>query len=628
MSSIRMTVAEAIVRFLIAQQIEDDRDGVVRPLVPGVFAIFGHGNALGLGEALERHRGEIRTIRGQNEEGMALAAVGYAKASRRRQVMAVTTSIGPGALNTVAAAGTAMANRLPLLLLLGDTFVSREPDPVLQQIEQFAAPGVTANDALRPVSRYWDRITSPSQLLGTLPQAIGVLLDPADCGPVTLALPQDVQAMAFDFPASLFDTQVHRIRRPRASRDSIQHAAEALRRAKRPLIVAGGGVHYSLAEAELASFAAEFGIPVMETVAGKSSLVGSDPMFAGPIGVFAESAALPVAWNPDVVLAVGTRLQDFTTESGSVFKSPDVQLIGLNVARFDALKRGAIPVIGDARETIMELGTELSTWRTPADWLAVARVSRAEQREGIAARQVRTDGTPTYAQVIGVVHEVATADDYVLTSSGGLAGELVMNWDAKSVASFDCEYGFSCMGYEYSGGWGAAMERMASKPGSTVYCLGGDGSFMMLPMDIFSAALTGADVTFIVCDNGGFNVIERLQIGHGAASFKTMLADVDHPAPPRIDFAAIATGMGAHAYPIATLDQLEQTLRSTKGARGVHVIVIEVAQHRWSEGASFWEVGVPEVSERPAVAAARRELLEGKSKQRPLLRQGRNRERQ
>ncbi len=624
----RMTVAEALVRFLIAQKIEDDRDGKVKPLIPGVFAIFGHGNALGLGEALEKHRAEIRTIRGQNEEGMALAAVGYAKAARRRQVMAVTTSIGPGALNTVPAAGTAMANRLPLLLLPGDTFVSREPDPVLQQVEHFNLPSVTANDALRPVSRYWDRISSPSQLLSTLPQAIGVLLDPADCGPVTIALPQDMQAMAFDFPLEFFAEQVHRIRRPRASRDSLSAAANALRQAQRPLLVAGGGVHYSLAEGELAAFAQRFGIPVMETVAGKSSLLGSDPMFAGPIGVFAESAGLPVAWNPDVVIAVGTRLQDFTTESGSVFKDPDVQLIGVNVARFDAVKRGATPVIGDARECLQELAHELGDWMAPTAWLDAARVSVAEQRRGIAERQVHTSGVPTYAQVIGVVHEVAAADDYVLTSSGGLAGELVMNWQSKSIASFDCEYGFSCMGYEYSGGWGAAMERAASVPGSTVYTMGGDGSFMMLPMDVYSAALTGTDVTFIVCDNGGFNVIERLQLGHGAASFKTMLADVDHPTPPRIDFAAIATGMGAQAHSVSTLDELRQVLRSTKGSHGVHVVVVEVAKHRWSEGGSFWEVGVPQVSHRPGVDEARKELMEGKSKQRLLWRKNTIKEQQ
>jgi 3D-(3,5/4)-trihydroxycyclohexane-1,2-dione acylhydrolase (decyclizing) len=430
-----------------------------------------------------------------------------------------------------------------------------------------------------------------------------------------------VQAMAFDFPAEFFNEQVHRIRKPRASLDEISAAAEVLRNAKRPLIMAGGGVHYSLAESVLADFAAHHGIPVMETVAGKSSLVASHPCFSGAIGVFAETAGLTVAWSPDVVLAVGTRLQDFATESGSVFKDPAVQLIGINVARFDALKRGAISVIGDAGETLSELSDELGNWSAPAAWLSSAQASLQAQQATLTERQRRTTDTlPTYAQVIGVVHEVATADDYVLTSSGGLAGELVMNWPSKSIASFDCEYGFSCMGYEFSGGWGAAMERMVSKPGSTVYTMGGDGSFMMLPMDVYSAALTGTDVTFMVCDNGGFNVIERLQIGHGAASFKTMLADIDHPTPPQLDFAAIATGMGAQAHRVTSLVELETTLREIKGVRGTHVVVIEVAKHRWSEGNSFWEVGVPEVTHRPAVDEARKELREGKSRQRQLWR--------
>lgn len=617
----RLTAAEALVRFLIAQQVEDERTGERLPLVPGVFAIFGHGNALGLGEALHRHRDRIRTIRGQNEEAMALAAVGYAKSARRRQVMAVTTSIGPGALNTVPAAGVAMANRLPLLLLPGDTFVSRAPDPVLQQIERFDSPSTTANDSLRPVSRYWDRITAPEQLLATLPQAVGVLLDPADCGPVTIALPQDVQAAAYDYPESFFDPVVHTIRRPRPSADETARAAEILRTAARPLVVAGGGVHYSLAEAALSEFAARFGVPVMETVAGKSTLTADDPGYAGPIGVFGEAAGHAVAWQADVVLAVGTRLQDFTTESGTVFKDPAVRIVGINAARFDALKRGGASVVGDAREALADLAAALGDWCAPAEWLATARASLAEQQAEVARRTAPTDtDRPTYAQVVGAVHRVADADDYVLTSSGGLPGELVMNWASKSVASFDCEYGFSCMGYEVSGGWGAALERAASRPGSTVYSMLGDGSFMMLPMDVYSAVLTGTDVTYVVCDNGGFNVIERLQLGHGAASFKTMLADEDHPAPPTIDFAAIARAVGANGIAVTGIAQLEAALRATKGTPGVHVIALPIADHQWSEGGSFWEVGVPEVSERPQVAQARRELLEGKQHQRALWR--------
>lgn len=612
MSTVRMTTAEAIVRFLIAQQIEDDRTGETVPLIPGVFAIFGHGNALGLGEALERHRDSIRTIRGQNEQGMALAAVAYAKAARRRQVMAVTTSIGPGALNTVTAAGVAMANRIPLLLLPGDTFQSRLPDPVLQQIEDFSAPSVTANDALRPVSRYWDRLTRPEQVLTSLPQAIGVLLDPADCGPVTICLPQDVQAEAFDFPEEFFAPTVHRIRRERPDARQVAEAAEILRSAARPLIVAGGGVHYSIAEAELTQFAHRHGIPVMETVAGKSSLVYDDPNFVGPIGVFGERAAQSIAWQPDVVLAVGTRLQDFSTESGTVFKNSDVRLVSVNVGRFDALKRGALPVIGDAREALVELAEALEGWTAPEEWQSQARESAVEQRAELDRRQASTDtDRPTYAQVIGAVNRVATPEDYVVVSSGGLAGEIVMNWMSQAPATFDCEYGFSCMGYEVSGTWGAAMERTSRHPGSTVYGLLGDGSFMMLPMDIYSGVLTGTDMTLIVCDNGGFNVIERLQLGHGAASFKTMLADEDHPTPPTIDFATIASSMGAHGYRVSGVRELESVLRDTHGRPGVHVIVLDVAVHQWSEGGSFWQVGVPEVSHRPEVDAARQDLHSG-----------------
>ena len=616
-TTVRTTVADAIVRFLIAQKVEDDRSGEIIALVPGVFAIFGHGNALSLGESLELHKNEIATLRGQNEQGMALAAVAYAKAAQRRQIMAVSTSIGPGALNTVTAAGVALANRLPLLLLLGDTFNSREPDPVLQQLEHFGDPTITANDSLKAVSRYWDRITAPSQLKTTLRQAIATLLDPADCGPVTLALPQDVQAMAYDFPADLFDTVVHRIARPRPSRDQVDEAISLIRAAKKPMIIAGGGVHYSLAEADLSVFANEFGIPVMETVAGKSSLLGSDPAFAGSIGVFGETAGQEISHEADLVIALGTRLQDFTTESGTVFRNPEVKVIGVNVARYDALKRQGIAVIGDAREVLAEFAEALQGWAAPAEWFATGRSSRAKQVALIEQRTAVTEKSdPTYAQLIGRVHAIAGDNDYVVTAAGGLPGELVMNWPSKGIATFDCEYGFSCMGYEVSGTWGAALERAVSRPGSTVYGMTGDGSFMMLPMDVYSAVLHNTSLVLIICDNQGFNVIERLQIGHGAASFRTMLADEDRPNPAVIDFAKIAAGMGAEVISTGTLAEFDDALHAVKGIPGVHVIVAPVAKHKWSEGDSFWEVGVPEVSHRPAVNEARKALLEGKSQQR------------
>jgi 3D-(3,5/4)-trihydroxycyclohexane-1,2-dione acylhydrolase (decyclizing) len=614
---VRTTVADAIVRFLIAQKVEDDRSGEIIPLVPGVFAIFGHGNALSLGESLELHKDQIATLRGQNEQGMALAAVAYAKAAQRRQIMAVSTSIGPGALNTVTAAGVALANRLPLLLLLGDTFNSREPDPVLQQLEHFGDPTITANDSLKAVSRYWDRITAPSQLKTTLRQAIGTLLDPADCGPVTLALPQDVQAMAYDLPADLFETVVHRIARPRASRDQVNEAIALIRAAKKPMIIAGGGVHYSLAEAELSAFANAFGIPVMETVAGKSSLLASDPAFAGSIGVFGETAGQEISHEADLVIALGTRLQDFTTESGTIFRNPNVNVIGVNVARYDALKRQGLAVVGDAREVLADFTEGLQGWTAPSEWFATGRSSRAKQVALIEQRTaVTATSDPTYAQLIGRVHAIAGDDDYVLTAAGGLPGELVMNWPSKGIATFDCEYGFSCMGYEVSGTWGAALERAVSRPGSTVYGMTGDGSFMMLPMDVYSAVLHDTSLVLIICDNQGFNVIERLQIGHGAASFRTMLADEDRPNPAVIDFAKVAAGMGAEVISTSSLAEFDDALHAVKGIPGVHVIVVPVAKHKWSEGDSFWEVGVPEVSHRPAVNEARKALLEGKSQQR------------
>ena len=488
---------------------------------------------------------------------------------------------------------------------------------MLQQLEHFGDPTITANDSLKAVSRYWDRITAPSQLKTTLRQAIATLLDPADCGPVTLALPQDVQAMAYDFPADLFDTVVHRIARPRASRDQVNEAIALIREAKKPMIIAGGGVHYSLAEAELSAFANAFGIPVMETVAGKSSLLASDLAFAGSIGVFGETAGQEISHEADLVLALGTRLQDFTTESGTIFRNPNVKVIGVNVARYDALKREGLAVVGDAREVLADFTEGLQGWTAPSEWFATGRSSRAKQVALIEQRTAVTETSdPTYAQLIGRVHANAGDDDYVLTAAGGLPGELVMNWPSKGIATFDCEYGFSCMGYEVSGTWGAALERAVSRPGSTVYGMTGDGSFMMLPMDVYSAVLHNTSLVLIICDNQGFNVIERLQIGHGAASFRTMLADEDRPNPAVIDFAKIAAGMGAEVISASTLAEFGDALHSVKGIPGVHVIVVPVAKHKWSEGDSFWEVGVPEVSHRPAVNEARKALLEGKSQQR------------
>jgi 3D-(3,5/4)-trihydroxycyclohexane-1,2-dione acylhydrolase (decyclizing) len=611
MRTIRMTTAQAIVRWLVAQRTVVD--GADVPLFPGVFAIFGHGNVTNLGQALEEVRDELPTWRGQNEQGMALAAVAYAKAMRRRQVMVATSSIGPGSLNMVTAAGVAMANRLPLLLLAGDTFVSRIPDPVLQQVEHAGAPSTTVNDAFRPVVRYWDRITHPAQLVQSLPAALTVLLDPGDCGPAFLALPQDVQADAYDFPAVFFERAVHAAPRPRPGLDELGRAAELLRTAQKPLVIAGGGVHYSGAEDELARFVLDHRLPVVETVAGKSSLVTDHPCYVGPLGVMGADAANRLAAEADVVLAVGTRLQDFTTGSWTVFTNEDMRLIGLNAARFDAVKHRGAPLVGDAREALAELGPLLDGWAAPMPWVEQARAEAGEHRRLVEKATTAGAGVPSYAQVIGAVHRASNERDYVLTAAGGLPGELNVNWQSKGVATFDCEYGFSCMGYELSGGWGAAMARAGI---GEVYALTGDGSYLMMNSDLYSSVLSGHKMIAVVCDNGGFAVIDRLQVNQGGASFNNLLADARIERLVAVDFAAHAAAMGCVAETVTTIAELEEALDRAKGADRTAVIVIRTQPHAWTEGGAFWEVGVPEVSDRPSVREARARLEAGKAAQR------------
>jgi 3D-(3,5/4)-trihydroxycyclohexane-1,2-dione acylhydrolase (decyclizing) len=602
--TIRLPTAHALVRYLIAQR--TIVDGVEAPLFPGVFGIFGHGNVTCLGQALQEAGDDLPTWRGQNEQGMALAAVAFAKATRRRQVMVATSSIGPGALNMVTAAGVAMANRLPLLLLAGDTFASRLPDPVLQQVEHFGSPSTTVNDAFRAVTRFWDRIVRPEQLLAALPQAVATLLDPADCGPVLLALPQDVQAEAYDFPARFFDPVLHEIARPRPSLDQVERAAALLRGAARPLLIAGGGVHYSLAEAALAAFAATHGIPVVETVAGKSSLTADDPSYVAPIGVTGADAANRLAAEADVVLAIGTRLQDFTTGSWTVFDR-DAILIGVNAARFDAAKHRALTVVGDAREGLADLAERLVGWRAPAGWTARGREEHAAHRVAVAENVLVGPGLATYAQVVGAVNRRATPGDYVLTAAGGLPGELNVNWLASGVATFDCEYGFSCMGYELSGAWGA---RMARRDGE-VFALVGDGSYLMLNSDLYSTVLTGQKVIVVVCDNGGYAVIDRLQTGMGGASFNNLLRDCRVAEQVTVDFVAHAASMGAIAERVSSIDALEEALGRARASTRTHVIVLETDPHAWSPGGAFWEVGVPALSDRPAVREARARIDAG-----------------
>ena len=607
----RMTTAEAIVRYLIAQRI--DIDGEERPLIPGAIAIFGHGNVTSLGHFLERHRDSIPVWRGQNEQGMGLAAAAFAKRMRRQQFLLCTSSVGPGATNMVTAAGVAMANRLPVLFISGDTFTTRLPDPVLQQVEHFGTPSTTVNDAFRPVVRFWDRITHPAQVLSSLPQAIGMMLDPAECGPAFLGLPQDTAAEDYDFPDEFFVTTVHRIDRPRPSVDSCADAAAVLRAAAAPVIIAGGGVHYSRAETELASFAGAHGIPVVETVAGKSSMLGEDPQYLGPIGVTGAAATNAVVAEADVVLAIGTRLQDFTTGSWTIF-SPNARIIGLNAARFDAAKHRSVPVVGDAREGLREIGAHLTGFTAPAAWRERAQSLRGELKAFISSRTT-DDGQwpPSYAQVVGAVHAQATPTDYVLTAAGGLPGELNINWWSKGVATFDCEYGFSCMGYEISGAWGAALTRA---PGE-VFALVGDGSYLMMNSDIYGSILAGSKFILVVCDNGGYAVIERLQVGQGGASYNNMLRDsVGNVTDARVDFAAHARALGARTWSVGSLPEFHAALHEARAADRTSVIVLDVREADWTEGGAFWQVGVPGISASPDVVDAHTRMAEGLRAQR------------
>ena len=609
-STVRLTTAQALVRWMIAQRSEL-LDGTEVPLFAGVFAIFGHGNVLGLGTALHGAGDALPTWRGQNEQGMALAAVAYARATDRRQVMAATSSIGPGALNMVTAAGVAHANRLPVLLLAGDTFAGRAPDPVLQQVEHFGDPTTTVNDAFRPVSRYFDRITRPEQLLASLPQVARVLTDPADAGPVTLALPQDVQAEEWAFPEAFFEPRVHRVPRPRADLDALAAAAATVRAASRPLLVLGGGVRYSGAAAEAVALAQAHAVPVVETVAGRTVVPHDHPLFAGALGIVGSSSANTLAGEADVVVAVGTRLQDFTTSSWTGF-SREVRIVTVNAARFDAVKHGAQAVVGDAREVLVELDAALGDWIAPSAWADRSRAVKADwdaEIDRLRAGGLTPDGSLTYAQVTGAVNDSSGPDDYVLTASGGMPGELHGGWrtgkvspGATSGATMDLEYGFSCMGYEVVAPWGAAMARARTHPDGVVTSIFGDGSYLMLNSELFSAAFAGVPYVAVLCDNAGFAVIHRLQTGQGADAFNNLLADARGPgaaAGLTVDFAAHARSLGCHVEEVGDgdLDGFRTAYAAARAAAVAEqrpaVVVCRVAQSAWTESGAWWETGTP-----------------------------------
>jgi 3D-(3,5/4)-trihydroxycyclohexane-1,2-dione acylhydrolase (decyclizing) len=600
--TIRLTMAQALVRYLAALRVDSGE-----PLFGGAFAIFGHGNVAGLGEALYQYRDTFPTYRAHNEQAMAHAAIAYAKANMRRRMMAVTSSIGPGATNLLTAAALAHVNRLPVLLLPGDVFVSRAPDPVLQQLEDGGDGSVSVNDAFKPLSRYFDRIIYPEQLLTALPRAIAALTDPAACGPVTLSLPQDVQTMAYDYPEEFFAPRVVRFRALPPVPSELEEAAEVLKKAQQPLIVAGGGVLYGQAGAALRAFAERHGIPVAETHAGKSSLPWDHPLQLGAIGVTGSPSANALASQADVVLAVGTRLQDFTTGSNSLFAK--AELVSLNVNAFDALKRRGLGVQADATLGLQGLSALLQDWTSSAEWNELARREAAGWRETVAAITGKREvaGLPYDGEVIGAVQRsssTSTANDIVVCAAGTLPAELHKLWRTSTPGGYHMEYGYSCMGYEIAGGLGVKM----AKPGSDVIVMVGDGSYLMMNSEIATSVMLDKKLIIVVLDNRGYGCINRLQQACGNAPFNNMLADCLQAGEgaPQIDFALHAKSLGALSEHVDGIAGLEAALVRARAASRTYLICIDTDDTRTTaEGGCWWEVAVPEVSTQEGVRAAR-----------------------
>ncbi|OZG72016.1 3D-(3,5/4)-trihydroxycyclohexane-1,2-dione acylhydrolase (decyclizing) [Hahella sp. CCB-MM4] len=612
MKTIRLTMAQAVIKFMTAQKMEIDDE--ITPMFAGVWAIFGHGNVAGLGEALYQVRDQLPTYRAHNEQGMAHAAIAYSKTLNRKQMMACTASAGPGSTNMVTAAAVAHVNRLPVLFLPGDTFATRMPDPVLQQVENFHDHTLTSNDCFKPVSRFFDRITRPEQLLTSLPQAIRVLTDPIECGPVTLAMPQDVQTMAFDYPEHFFSERIHRLRRQGPDTDELANALELIIQAKKPLLVAGGGTHYSNALAELDTLASQFNLPVAETQAGKGALPWDHPLNMGSIGVTGAASSNTLAAEADLIIAVGTRLGDFASGSRAMI-NPAARLLSINVASFDAIKHKGQALVGDAKLTLPLLVSGLEGWQPTSQWVEKAAQLRERWNKTVdIATSDRGTNLPTDAEVIGAVNRAAGERDIVVCAAGGLPGELQKLWRTRFAKGYHMEYGYSCMGYEIAGGLGTKM----AKPDSEVFVLVGDGSYLMLNSEIATSVMLGLKIVIVVLDNRGFGCIHRLQQFCGGPGFNNLLDDclTAEGGAPKTDFAAHAAALGARSEQVANIQGLEQALVRARESDTTYVITLDTdALTVTSEGGSWWDVAVPEVSPRDEVVEARKRYDSFKAQQ-------------
>jgi len=619
--TVRLTTAQALVRYLsgLRTRIEGAQGGETVPLLGGVFAIFGHGNVAGIGEALYQYRDRLPTYRAHNEQAMAHAAIAFAKAKFRRRMMACTTSIGPGATNLLTAAALAHVNRLPVLFLPGDIFVSRDPDPVLQQVEDFSDGTISANDCFRPVSRYFDRIVHPSQLITSLPRAVLTLTDPVLCGPVTLALPQDVQADAFDYPIEFFETPIIEFRAAPPNEGNLAGAVRAVMAAKRPVMIAGGGVLYGEACDALRGFAESHGVPVCETQAGKGSLPWDHPLQLGSVGVTGSPAANALASEADLILAVGTRLADFTTGSNSLFSK--ARVVSLNVNPFDATKSRGIPLQADAGLGLEALSAKLPHWRAEAAWTERAKNEAVEWRFAVdmitGRRDLAPGELPYDGEVIGAVQRSSpqsTTADIVVCAAGTLPAELHKLWRTSTPGGYHMEYGYSCMGYEIAGGLGVKMAR----PDREVIVMVGDGSYLMLNNEIATSVMLDKKLIIVLLDNRGYGCINRLQQGCGGAPFNNMFVDSLQfgNGAPKIDFAANAASLGAISEKVASIAELEAALLRARSADRTYLICIDTDDTRTTkEGGWWWEVAVPEESPRDSVREARAAYLRGKTNQ-------------
>ena len=611
MKKIKLTCAHAIVKFLTSQKILID--GKKEPLFAGAFGIFGHGNVACLGQALEENKDKLPTYRGHHEQNMALTGIAYARAKRRKQVFVATSSVGPGSTNMVTAAAVAMSNRLPILFLPGDTYANRMPDPVLQQVEHFNNPGITQNDAFKPVTKYFDRITRPEQILQTLPQAIQTMLDPADCGPACLSLSQDVQGETYEYPEEFFKERVHNIRRPRPDDFQIKQAAEQIKKSKNPLLISGGGVFYSDAMEDLSNFAIKHNIPVTQTVMGYSTMKRDHSHFLGPIGGLGGKAANNLAKQTDLAIAVGTKLADFTTGSWANFENPDFSLVSVNVSRFDASKHLAQSVIGDAKVSLQELSNALGDWKAPDEWHKKSRDELKNWNDYVDKESGPTNQElPSYAHAVGAIYRNSDPTDIAVTAAGGLVGEVVQIWRPKELNTHETEWGFSCMSYEISGALGVKM----ANPDKEVIAFVGDGSYLLFNSDIYSSVITNNKLIIVLCDNGGHAVINRLQLFKGGKEFNCLLNSSKAPNLVPVNFAKHAESMGAKSEEVSSISELEEAFKRAKKSDVTYLISIKTHSYEWLEGSAYWESPTLEMPSTKENEEALKLHKEGKSKQR------------